>query len=55
MTKVAAPALLQETAHPRLRSVMGTMYYGFYYVGSLLSSILCGTFPTRPELAIRPS
>ncbi|ETS76806.1 hypothetical protein PFICI_12193 [Pestalotiopsis fici W106-1] len=41
ITKVAAPALLQETAHPRLRPAMGNMYYGFYYVGSLLSAIVC--------------
>ncbi|GFZ47588.1 hypothetical protein JCM24511_05332 [Saitozyma sp. JCM 24511] len=41
MTKVAAPILLQESAHPRLRSPMGTMYYGFYYTGSLTSAIMC--------------
>ncbi|KAJ0120015.1 hypothetical protein J7T55_000868 [Diaporthe amygdali] len=41
VTKVSAPALLQEIAHPRLRSSMGNMYYGFYYVGSLLSAIMC--------------
>ncbi|RSH88913.1 hypothetical protein EHS25_002575 [Saitozyma podzolica] len=41
ITKVAAPALLQEAAHPRLRSPMGTMYYGFYYTGSLTSAIMC--------------
>ena len=41
MTKVAAPALLQETAHPRLRSPLSTMYYGFYYTGSFTSALLC--------------
>ncbi|RTE77656.1 hypothetical protein BHE90_007881 [Fusarium euwallaceae] len=41
ITKVGAPALLQESAHPRIRSEMGHMYYGFYYVGSLVSAIMC--------------
>lgn len=45
--KTAAPILLQETAHPKLRATMGSMYYGFYYVGSLLSAIMCSMhFPT---------
>ncbi|KAL0581023.1 hypothetical protein V5O48_001017 [Marasmius crinis-equi] len=41
MVKVAAPALVQELAHPRLRSVLGAMYYGFYFTGSILSSWMC--------------
>ncbi|KAK1845429.1 hexose transporter protein [Colletotrichum chrysophilum] len=41
MVKVSAPALLQETAHPRLRPTVGSLYYGCYYIGSLLSSIMC--------------
>ncbi|RSL94636.1 hypothetical protein CEP52_012514 [Fusarium oligoseptatum] len=41
ITKVGAPALLQESAHPRIRSEMGHMYYSFYYVGSLVSAIMC--------------
>ncbi|KAL0576861.1 hypothetical protein V5O48_005126 [Marasmius crinis-equi] len=41
MVKVAAPALLQELAHPRLRSVLGAMYYGFFFTGSITSSWLC--------------
>ncbi|KAL4874294.1 hexose transporter protein [Aspergillus karnatakaensis] len=41
LAKTSAPVLLQETAHPRLRSNMSTMYYGCYYIGSLLSSIMC--------------
>jgi hypothetical protein len=41
ITKIAAPALTQELAHPRLRSVLGTMYYCFYYVGAITSSCLC--------------
>jgi hypothetical protein len=41
ITKVAAPALLQEIAHPRLRSVLASLYYGTYYVGSTTSAWLC--------------
>ncbi|EIW72502.1 hypothetical protein TREMEDRAFT_24787, partial [Tremella mesenterica DSM 1558] len=41
MIKVVAPALNQELAHPRLRPVLGAMYYGFYYTGSTMSSWLC--------------
>ncbi|PYH92063.1 hexose transporter protein [Aspergillus ellipticus CBS 707.79] len=41
LTKTSAPALLQEIAHPRLRSPSSTMYYGCYCVGSLLSAIMC--------------
>jgi MFS family permease len=40
-TKIGAPALLHEIAHPRLRPIVGTMYYGFYYTGSLTSACLC--------------
>lgn len=39
--KVVAPALVQEYAHPRLRPVLGSMYYGFYYTGAIASGILC--------------
>ncbi|KAL0066154.1 hypothetical protein AAF712_006778 [Marasmius tenuissimus] len=41
IVKVAAPALLQELAHPRLRSVLGAMYYGFFFTGSITSSWMC--------------
>ena len=56
LTKVAAPALLHELAHPRLRGTLGVMYYGlsrlykppsfnsypgFYYTGSLTSACMC--------------
>ncbi|RSH90472.1 hypothetical protein EHS25_001077 [Saitozyma podzolica] len=41
ITKVGAPALLHEIAHPRLRPVLGAVYYGFYYTGSLTSAWLC--------------
>ncbi|WWC64939.1 uncharacterized protein I303_107553 [Kwoniella dejecticola CBS 10117] len=41
LTKVGAPSLLQEIAHPRLRPSMAGLYYGFYYTGSLTSACLC--------------
>jgi hypothetical protein len=41
ITKVAAPALLHELAHPRLRATMGTMYYGFYHFGGAVSGVMC--------------
>ncbi|KAI9637786.1 general substrate transporter [Dioszegia hungarica] len=40
ITKVAAPALLQEIAHPRLRGTIGTLYYSFYYFGSLTAACM---------------
>jgi hypothetical protein len=40
---VAAPALLHELAHPRLRATMGTMYYGFYHFGGAVSGVMCST------------
>jgi MFS family permease len=44
MTKVVAPPLLQETAHPRLRPILASMYYALYYAGSILAAWL--TFGT---------
>ncbi|WWD05340.1 hypothetical protein V865_003413 [Kwoniella europaea PYCC6329] len=41
LTKVGAPSLLQEIAHPRLRPSLAGLYYGFYYTGSLTSACLC--------------
>ncbi|KAJ5621816.1 hypothetical protein N7528_005048 [Penicillium herquei] len=41
LSKTGAPALLQEIAHPRLRSPVSSMYYGCYYIGSLMSGIMC--------------
>ncbi|XHF96667.1 hypothetical protein AWENTII_000287 [Aspergillus wentii] len=41
LTKTSAPVLLQEIAHPRLRPALSTMYYGCYYIGSLISAIMC--------------
>ena len=48
--KTSAPALLQETAHPRLRSVMGPMYYGSFFLGSLVSAIFCSMYPRKNGL-----
>ena len=39
--QVAAPALLHEIAHPRLRATFGTLYYGFYHLGGLISGLMC--------------
>ncbi|BEJ18276.1 hypothetical protein CspHIS471_0705530 [Cutaneotrichosporon sp. HIS471] len=41
ITKVAAPALLNEIAHPRIRSIVAASYYGWFFLGSSLSSWLC--------------
>ncbi|PLB53259.1 general substrate transporter [Aspergillus steynii IBT 23096] len=41
LAKVAAPALIQEIAHPRLRPMIASCYYPFFYFGTLLSALLC--------------
>ncbi|KAH1463289.1 hypothetical protein KXW75_000594 [Aspergillus fumigatus] len=41
LAKVAAPALIQEIAHPRLRPMLASCYYPFFYFGALLSALLC--------------
>ncbi|KFY50103.1 hypothetical protein V495_00347, partial [Pseudogymnoascus sp. VKM F-4514 (FW-929)] len=41
IAKVAAPALIQEIAHPRLRPMLACCYSPFFYFGSLLSALLC--------------
>jgi MFS family permease len=41
IAKVSAPALLQEIAHPRIRSFVAASYYGWFFLGSALSSWLC--------------
>jgi MFS family permease len=43
ISKVAAPALIQEIAHPRLRPMVASCYYPFFYFGSMLSALLCCT------------
>lgn len=41
ITKVCAPALLHEIAHPRLRANLGATYYAFAYVGGVLAAWIC--------------
>lgn len=41
IAKVAAPALLVEMSHPRLRPALGGIYYGLFYSGSLMSGLMC--------------
>jgi MFS family permease len=41
IAKVAAPALIQKVAHPRLRPMLASCYYPFFYFGALLSALLC--------------
>ncbi|KAF7133887.1 hypothetical protein CNMCM5793_005353 [Aspergillus hiratsukae] len=41
LAKVAAPALIQEIAHPRLRPMLACCYYPMFYFGALLSALLC--------------
>lgn len=38
ITKVCAPALLHEVAHPRLRAQLGATYYAFAYVGGVFAA-----------------
>jgi MFS family permease len=44
IAKVSAPALLVEIAHPRLRPVLGGIYYGLFYSGSFMSAVMCSKF-----------
>lgn len=41
IVKVAAPALIQEIAHPRLRPMLASCLFPFFYLGTLLSALLC--------------
>lgn len=41
ITKVCAPALLHEIAHPRLRATLGATYYAFAYVGGVFAAWIC--------------
>ncbi|KAH8822939.1 hexose transporter-like protein [Flagelloscypha sp. PMI_526] len=41
VTKVCAPALLHEIAHPRLRANLGATYYAFAYVGGVFAAWIC--------------
>ena len=39
--KTASPALLQELAHPRLRAILGCLFYPTYFWGSITAAWLC--------------
>lgn len=41
ITKVAAPALLHEIAHPRIRAAAGATYYAFAYLGGVFAAWIC--------------
>jgi MFS family permease len=41
VTKVCAPALLHEIAHPRLRATLGATYYAFAYMGGVFAAWIC--------------
>ncbi|KAI9631839.1 general substrate transporter [Dioszegia hungarica] len=38
--QAVAPPLLQELAHPRVRGIVGAMYLGIFFVGSIFSAFL---------------
>ncbi|KAI5449604.1 hypothetical protein NCC49_004534 [Naganishia albida] len=40
ITKVAAPVLIQEIAHPRLRPILGSCYQTFAYIGSAVGALV---------------
>lgn len=40
IVKVAAPILIQEIAHPRLRPILGSCYQTFAYIGALLAALM---------------
>jgi hypothetical protein len=39
IAKVCAPLVVQELAHPRLRSPLSTLYYTYIFAGSILSGV----------------
>lgn len=39
IAKVCAPPVVQELAHPRLRSPLSTLYYTYIFAGSILSGV----------------
>ncbi|RSL42468.1 hypothetical protein CEP54_015472 [Fusarium duplospermum] len=55
IAKVAAPALIQEIAHPRLRPMISCYYYPFFYFGSLSSALLCFNCPESPRWLVYQS
>ncbi|KAJ9482086.1 hypothetical protein VN97_g11360 [Penicillium thymicola] len=40
MVKVAAPVLIQEIAHPRLRPILGSCYQTFAYIGTFFAALM---------------
>ncbi|GFF57333.1 hexose transporter protein [Aspergillus udagawae] len=40
MVKVAAPVLIQEIAHPRLRPILGSCYQTFAYIGAFFAALM---------------
>jgi hypothetical protein len=54
IAKVCAPPVVQELAHPRLRSPLSTLYYTYIFAGSILSGVFTResmvVFRTRVEL-----
>ncbi|GMK56157.1 hypothetical protein CspeluHIS016_0212130 [Cutaneotrichosporon spelunceum] len=40
MAKVAAPALIQEIAHPRLRPMLAACYWSFFHFGAILAAFM---------------
>ena len=53
IAKVSAPALLVEIAHPRLRPVLGGIYFGLYYSGSFMSAIMCSEWRCHIPIAAK--
>lgn len=44
IVKVAAPVLIQEISHPRLRPILGSCYQTFAYIGIFLAALLTCKF-----------
>lgn len=40
IVKVAAPVLIQEISHPRLRPILGSCYQTFAYIGIFLAALV---------------
>ena len=53
IAKVSAPALLVEIAHPRLRPVLGGIYFGLYYSGSFMSAVMCSEWRCHIPIAAK--
>lgn len=51
VVKVAAPVLIQEISHPRLRPILGSCYQAFAYFGIFFSALM--TCKNPESLAFR--